>query len=257
MSPQNTSLDAHWSGVEDGPVVVLIHGLAGSHRTWTQVVPLLEDRLRVVAVDLPGGRSIEQEAESVAGLLEAGGVRRATVVGHSMGGHVATAVAERAPELVERLVLIDTAPTVESRLTANSGSEGILRLPVVGWVLWSRIKRQQAHAALRSAFGPDFETPEPLVADLVATPHRAFAGSTVAIDRYLGTRPLQQRLADLTLPVDVVFGMKDQRVDPDSLRVYQGIGHVRVTKLADAGHTPPWEAPQELAAVICDAAGPG
>jgi pimeloyl-ACP methyl ester carboxylesterase len=244
------SLNAVWSGPADAPVVVLVHGLAGSPSTWTPVIPLLNDRLRIAAVNLPGGRGIEDEADAVGALLREAQVPRATIAGHSMGGHVATALAERSPDLVDGLVLVDTAPTVESRLTADSGSERILRLPVLGALVWSTLSDAKLRSGLRSAFAPGVDVPEPFVDDLRATSHRSFVGSTKAIDAYLRARPLAARLGDLDVPVDVVFGLRDRRVDPMSLSVYDGLARVRVRAIEDAGHTPPWEAPEVLAGVI-------
>lgn len=248
------TVDAIWSGRKDAPVVVLVHGLAGSHRTWAPVIPLLGGRLRVAAVDLPGGRSIEAEADAVGALLRRAGVSRAVVAGHSMGGQIATAVAEQFPELVRHLVLVSTAPTVESRLTADSSSERLLRLPVVGSLVWSRLSEAKLRAGLRSAFAPGYDVPEPLVEDLRATSRRAFVGSSVAIDRYLQDRSLAARLADLEVGVHVVFGLKDQRVDPVSLSVYDGLADVCVTTIRNVGHTPPWEAPEAVAAAISEQA---
>ncbi|MEX0427021.1 alpha/beta fold hydrolase [Nocardioides sp. DS6] len=99
----------------DAPTVLLIHGITASHHAWD----LVADRLpgvRLVAPDLRGrGRSNEvtgevgmaRHADDMAAVLDALGVARATVVGHSMGGFVAVVLAHRHPERVSRLVLVD------------------------------------------------------------------------------------------------------------------------------------------------------
>jgi 3-oxoadipate enol-lactonase len=106
-------------GPADGPPLVLIHGwVYDSLATWHRVAPLLADGRRVLTVDLHGhGRTdrirgrydLTEMADDVVGVLTAVGVSRAPVIGYSMGGMVAQALAHRHPGLVERLVLAATA----------------------------------------------------------------------------------------------------------------------------------------------------
>jgi pimeloyl-ACP methyl ester carboxylesterase len=83
------------------------------------MMPLLDRTHRVIAVDMLGfggsekpgsGYSIEDQAIVIAQALVRLGVRHATVVGHSLGGTVATALAERASALVDRLAIVDQTP---------------------------------------------------------------------------------------------------------------------------------------------------
>jgi pimeloyl-ACP methyl ester carboxylesterase len=99
--------------------VVLLHGLASSHRIWDRVVPLLGADCETLALDLIGGQPVEAEAAAVIERLD----RPVVLAGHSLGGLVATAVAEARSDLVRRLVLVNSPPTVASRLTANSGAD--------------------------------------------------------------------------------------------------------------------------------------
>jgi pimeloyl-ACP methyl ester carboxylesterase len=98
-----------------GPAIVLIHGMAGSSRTWRDVMPLLARDYTVVAPDLPGhGESAKPLGDYSLGAYASGlrdllagalGIERATVVGQSFGGGVAMQLAYQHPELCERLVL--------------------------------------------------------------------------------------------------------------------------------------------------------
>lgn len=101
----------------DGPVLVLIHGMARSSDTWEHVLPALARRFTVVAPDLLGhGESAKPRAEySVSAhanllrdLLAALGHDHATLVGHSFGGGVAMQLAYQFPERCERLVLVSS-----------------------------------------------------------------------------------------------------------------------------------------------------
>jgi pimeloyl-ACP methyl ester carboxylesterase len=100
-----------------GPALVLVHGLAGSSRTWHDVMPTLSRTHDVIAPDLlghgdsakpMGDYSLGAHASGLRDLLATLGVASATFVGHSYGGGVAMQVAYQHPELCERLVLVDS-----------------------------------------------------------------------------------------------------------------------------------------------------
>ena len=101
----------------EGPVVVLIHGMAGSSQTWNAVMPLIAHECTVVAPDLlghgdsaqaMGDYSLGSLASGVRDLLVALGHERATIVGQSLGGGVAMQFAYQFPERCERLVLVSS-----------------------------------------------------------------------------------------------------------------------------------------------------
>jgi pimeloyl-ACP methyl ester carboxylesterase len=100
------------------PPLVLLHGLLGSSRNWQTAGGDLAAHFHVRALDLRNhGRSphadtmhYEEMLGDVLAWLDAQGLSRATIVGHSMGGKVAMLLACRRPERVERLVVVDIAP---------------------------------------------------------------------------------------------------------------------------------------------------
>ena len=123
---------------------------------------------RVVAVDLLGhggsekprsGYSIPTRPKLVAEALGKLGVRDAEVVGHSLGGPVAIALAEQSPQLVDRLVVIDSIPDTSY---GDVGFIGELPFkPVIGQALW-RIKPDfSIRDGLEVAFAPGFPSPTP------------------------------------------------------------------------------------------------
>lgn len=110
-----------------GPPVVLIHGFGGHTYSYRSLIPELARDHRVVALDLLGfgysertrdaDYSHEAQARRVVGLMEALGIGRASLVGHSMGGEIAMRVAASHPQRVERLALVasvsgDRIPTL-------------------------------------------------------------------------------------------------------------------------------------------------
>src|ERR1044071_6257325 len=107
-------LTVHYEVAGQGPAVVLIHGLSGSGRWWAYNVPALAQHYRVYNVDLVGfGRSrgqslvLQEAAGWLIEWLQVAEITRAHLVGHSMGGYIATGVAAMAPQMVQRLVLVD------------------------------------------------------------------------------------------------------------------------------------------------------
>jgi pimeloyl-ACP methyl ester carboxylesterase len=98
-----------------GPQLVLIHGITSNSATWDRVLPALSQRYSVLAPDLLGhGRSdklrgdysVGAHANTIRDLLDALGIRKATFVGHSLGGGVALQFAYQYPERIDRLALV-------------------------------------------------------------------------------------------------------------------------------------------------------
>ena len=119
-----------WGG--DGPPVVALHGLASSCHWYDLVAPLLCRDFRIIAPDQRGhGKSTQAQsgydwktlAADVAGLMDRLDVEQAAVLGHSWGGHVASAVAAHQPKRVSRLVMIDGG-VIDSRISPDGSWEG-------------------------------------------------------------------------------------------------------------------------------------
>ncbi|KPQ15406.1 MAG: putative hydrolases or acyltransferases (alpha/beta hydrolase superfamily) [Rhodobacteraceae bacterium HLUCCO18] len=99
--------------------VVMVHGYLGGSAQWSDLQAALSDRFSIVALDLPGfGRAsghaapatIAGFAEHVIADLDARGIERCVLVGHSMGGMIAQEVARKIPQRLDRLVLYGTGP---------------------------------------------------------------------------------------------------------------------------------------------------
>src|ERR1700722_825448 len=109
-----------------GPAIVMIHGFGAAIDWWDEIAPALATDHRVIRIDLighggtaaPASRyTIPRQAELVAAVLDRLGVDRVTVIGHSMGGEVATALAERNPTRISAMILIDSPPTAGTTFT--------------------------------------------------------------------------------------------------------------------------------------------
>jgi pimeloyl-ACP methyl ester carboxylesterase len=117
-------IHVHEEGAERRQIALLIHGWSSSWYALSPLVPLVRDRYRVMAVDLPGyGESpplpyrttIPAYADLVATLIRELSDKPAVLIGHSMGGMISLTLTLRHPELVERMVLL--CPTISGRLS--------------------------------------------------------------------------------------------------------------------------------------------
>lgn len=243
-----------------GDTIVLLHCFTCAIDWWDQVRPRLERDHRVVAVDLLGhggsekpesGYEVTNQADLVAEALGRLGVRDANLVGHSLGGAVAVAMAERSPQLVDRLVIIDTSPG------EGEGDLGLLaRLtfsPVIGEALW-RVKTDFAtRKGLEVAFAPGFDVPDAFVADLNRMTFSAYDAAD-SYD-YSEEESLPSRVRASGKPLLVLMGAEEQIIDDPqaALARYAEEDPGAVTKLIPrVGHSPNVEAPALTAQLILD-----
>lgn len=246
-------------GDPDAPPAVLLHGFAGSMHWFDRLAPLLAGEHRVVRIDLLGhggsakplgDYSIERQAAAVASALEALGVSGALFLGHSFGAAVSVAVAERAPRLVERLVILDEGPDNGYGELALMTRLGFV--PVVGELM----HRLAFDAAIRDgyadAFAPGFDLSGPLgerlVRDFRAMTFASYKSSWDAEEAYLAATPLHERVRRLGVPALAVFGEHDTFFDAErSAAAFRTVPGVRVEVLAGVGHSPNVERPEEVA----------
>lgn len=250
--------------VEAGPrsasPIVLIHCFTCAINYWDKMIPLLDRNHRVVAIDLRGhggsekptsGYSIPDQADLLAQVLAKLKVRNAEVVGHSLGGPVAFALAERSPRLVSRLVAIDSIPDTSY---GDVGFVGELPFkPVIGEALW-RIKPDfSIRDGLKVAFAPGFDVPDEFVEDVKRLTYSAYTGSHDAFDEYTDEESLPKRAAKIGKPLLAIMGAEEQIAnDPrEALAAYrQDDPGVRTKLIAGAGHSPNVEKPAETAALV-------
>ncbi len=118
LSGRMVSLFHRDLGGEGRAPLVVLHGLLGSSRNWLTTGKDLADARQVLALDLRNhGQSPHAEpmtyaamVEDVLGWMDAQGLKKVALMGHSMGGKVAMALACRHPERVEKLIVVDIAP---------------------------------------------------------------------------------------------------------------------------------------------------
>ncbi len=250
------------------PVVVLVHGIAGSGQTWDPVLPLLGEHYTVIAPDLlghggsakpRGDYSLGAYASAIRDLLAALGHDTATVVGHSLGGGVAMQFAYQFPERLDRLALVSSGGLgreVAFMLRAAT-------LPGADWVLPLMVSRRADGAGRALAQGlnrlgllasADLEELARGFASLKDVEARqAFLHTVRSVIDPRGQRvDASDRLyLAAEVPTLLVWGEKD-RVIPvrHGLLAHQKMPGSRIEVLPDAGHFPHIADPARFAALM-------
>ena len=254
----------------DGPVVVLVHGIAGSSATWAPLVDRLAEHYRVVIPDLlghgasakpRGDYSLGAHASGLRDLLTLLGHDRVTVVGHSLGGGVAMQFAYQHPERCARLVLVssgglgpDVSPVL--RAAALPGADLVLRLAAhprvavagagVGrWLDKARLGPSQSVRQFAEGFASlaDRETRRSFLAT-VRTVIDSRGQLVSATDRlYLAA----------SMPTLIVWGGRDRIIPVAHARqAHAAMPGSRLEVLERAGHFPHVDEPERFAAVLLD-----
>jgi len=247
-------------GPRDGSPIVLIHCFTCAINWWDGMIPRLARDHRVIAVDLLGhggsekpssGYSIPSQADLVAQALGKLGVRHAEVVGHSLGGPVTVALAERSPQLVDRMVLIDSIPDTSY---GDVGLIGELPFkPVVGQALWKIKPDFSIRDGLEVAFAPGFDVPDEFVEDVNRMTYSAYDESPSGSEDYSDEKPLDERMRATGLPLMVLMGEEEQIIDDPvaALAEYKKVlPGVETHLIAGAGHSPNVEKPRETAKLV-------
>jgi pimeloyl-ACP methyl ester carboxylesterase len=263
------------SGRRDASPIVLLHCYTCSLNWWDGMLPALERQHRVIRIDLLGhggsdkptnGYSMENQAATVASALSSLGVDHATIVGHSLGFTVATALAESSPELVSRLVDIDQAP--DSSYGSEPFVARLVHVPLLGQAIYRTTPDFVIRNNLKVAFAPGynlasgFEDPDQIVTDVRATTYSSFTKSASDEEDFVDSKPLNERLAALANPPPllVIFGTEDQLYDPaeKAADAYKDVPGVTISMIEGAGHSPNVEKPVQTAGLILEfAANPG
>lgn len=132
------SLYVQQTGPTNAPIICFLHGFLGSGEDWQPIITVLSTTYNCIAIDLPGhGRSVQLEDEAyhfnhtaalVAEIAQQQKQRGCHVVGYSMGGRIALALAVMYPELIQSLTLLSASPGLasEQERIARQNSDGAI-----------------------------------------------------------------------------------------------------------------------------------
>jgi 2-succinyl-6-hydroxy-2,4-cyclohexadiene-1-carboxylate synthase len=233
--------------------LVLLHGFTQTGRSWQPIAHALAGRYRAVAPDLPGhGDFAERRPASFAAcdayLRALADSRPFTLAGYSLGGRVALHAALSLGPLVERLVLIGASPGIAdpAERAARAADDAALadRIEAIGIEAFVREWGAQ----------PLFSGMPRGVAELADEDRlRNTAPGLAAALRGLGTGvmpPLWERLGELTIPVDLVVGERDEKFRAIAERMGGPLAAARLHVVDGAGHAAHLEAPEAVVELL-------
>ncbi|HSL57616.1 MAG TPA: alpha/beta fold hydrolase [Acidimicrobiales bacterium] len=269
---QHVSIHGHDVGFRrggDGPVILLVHGIAGSSRTWREVMPALAERYTVLAPDLIGhGESAKPVGDYSLGAYASGlrdlmgvlDIPSATIVGHSFGGGVAMQLAYQHPERCDRLVLVGSGGLGREvswmlRLLALPGTE--LLMPIifpsflrdrgndVGRILHDRGIRSARIDEMWRSYGSLAESPN----------RRAFLRTLRAVIDPGGqvVSAMDRISLAAAVPTMIVWGDHDDIIPVEhAYAAHEAIPGSRLEVFDGAAHFPHAEHPERFVAVLRD-----
>lgn len=267
------------AGPEDAPPVIMVHGFPESHRTWREIAPRLDDRLRLVMPDLRGFGETDRPQDvrdyatdiliaDIFALADALGIERFALVGHDWGGAIAWAAALRGNPRISRLAIVNSphplifqksliedeaqrAASQYMRAFRNPGMEAGIEAMGFDTFFDKSFARHVDMARIspeeRQIYIDQWSRPGALAAML--NWYRASQmlvpppGITVDIPDWV-----LRAFPKITVPVRVIWGLEDKALLPVQL---DGIGEVgddvEIFPLKGVGHFAPWEAPDQVA----------
>ena len=233
---------------EGAEALVLLHGFCETSALWNPIIAELAGGRRIIWLDLPGfghsealsATSIESVASAVQGFLLQIGAKKATLMGHSLGGYVALAMAEQYPEMVTRLILVNSTALADSEEKKQQRNQTL-----------SFVEKHGANVFLKT-FAPSLfsekqrkEKPEQvqILLDITSgTSKEALMAYTQAMrDRKDRTDVLK------VLPTLFIAGAEDALVGKPNIEKHrEWIGEDHFHVLADCGHVAMLEQPALL-----------
>lgn len=265
LPPQGRFIDIgadriHYVEYGSGPPIVFIHGLSGQLRNFAYLdMNALAQMHRVILIDRPGSghstrgagssASMSAQARTVALFIDAMGLDKPVLVGHSLGGAIALAVGLDHPNSVSRLALI--APLTHLVDASQAFGGLLIRSPlvrrIVSFTVATPFAIKGSRAILDIVFGPD-----PVPNDfgvkgggLLGLRPRSFYAASSDLMAVASELPaMENRYADLRMPVDVLYGREDGILDWRSHgKALKRKLDTTNLRLVDGGHMLPVTAP--------------
>ena len=234
------------SGPRDAPALILLHGFGSSLQTWDGWAGQLSTRYRVVRFDLPGfgltgpdptgDYSDRRGVQVLAALMDRLGIRRASLVGNSLGGRLAWQFAAQDPDRVDRLVLISPDGFASPGFAYGRKPSLPLTMRLLPFIL--------PRALLRMSLAPAYGDPSRLGAATVARYRDLMLAPGVR--RAILARMAQVMLEDpvpllkgIRAPTLLLWGEKDAMIPPSNAVEYaRAIPHAKLVMLPGLGHVP-------------------
>jgi pimeloyl-ACP methyl ester carboxylesterase len=244
-----------------GTPLVLISGIGYDRWEWHKMAPGLAEHFTVIVfdnrgvgqTDRPAGPySAQLLADDTAGLIQALGLRRAHVMGHSMGGYIAQALALSHPDKIDKLILASTNFGGPHHIPITPEA-----LAVLTDVKNDPVTRFKNGLSVSTAPGYADQQPEMIAAWLAwrvqnpIDPAAYQAQLAIGLALFAESACFQGKLKRITAPTLILFGAHDKVVPPGNAELLaREIPHSSIEILPDAGHFFPIETPDAANAAV-------
>lgn len=242
------------SDVGEGPVIIMIHGIASSAATFDKVIPELSDHYRCISIDLLGfGESpapehakytIEEHVASIAATVRSLRLRAPFIlVGHSLGSLLSARYAARHPAQVSRLVLV--SPPVY--LSPTEIGDPAVRSQVGLYLKVYEFMRQNKDFTMAAASTISRILQLGTVLEVTERNWNAFI---LSLRNCIESQTTVADIASVRVPIDVVYGGLDQFIAPGTLRIIEQMRHVTMHRVDVSNHLVRKRLARELVKVI-------
>ena len=242
----------HYRKLGDGPAVVLLHGFPEDGMLWEQIIPVLANTFRVIVPDIPGSGdstllntdvSIEDLADSISDVLYKEQIQEAVIVGHSMGGYISLALAEKKPSLFKGLSLVHSIASADTEEKKEVRRKSIELIRKGG-------KEPFVKGMIPNLFSSHFKALHPEVVQMqIERAMRMKDESMIAFYNAMINRPDRTNiLTGAGFPVQWIIGKEDNVVSLDSALQQSRKARINfVTMYNNCGHMSMLEQPERLA----------
>jgi pimeloyl-ACP methyl ester carboxylesterase len=256
-----------WASGDQGPPVILVHGLGGSIENWVYNIEPLAQRHRVYALDLKGFgrtdqtpllREMEELMQFVIDFMEVQEIPKASLLGNSLGGGIVLSIAIRSPEKVDKLVLVDSAGMgrdviIDFRLVS---------IPILGELLSRTSRKSVASLWRKIVYDPALVTDE-LIEEtfkLATLPgaHKALlttlrAGIGIRGQRADQRRRITENISKLKAPTLIFWGREDRIIPVAHAHIAaKMIPGAKLHIFDKCGHVPMMERPDEFNKLVLE-----
>jgi pimeloyl-ACP methyl ester carboxylesterase len=236
----------------EGNPVIFLHGLGGSIESWSNNLDVISRGARTIALDLPGfGRSDKPRLSYTIGFytdflikfIKQVGLAKASIVGSSLGGHIACEVAIARPDLVDKLVLVSPAGALPRSFKASPALKRYVKVTA------SRSVEEVKRALFAVDKKPVDESYARVVFERLSEPN-AKESFLSALKGSAAAPRLQGRLGRISAPTLLIWGKEDIMIPARFVEPYLRMKNCRVVMLERCGHRAHAERPEVFNALV-------
>ncbi len=255
----------------EGDPVILLHGFGAAVWVWEKQIEVLSRHYRVYALDLLGHGfsdrpkipyTLQTYVRFLREFMDGAGIQKATLIGNSMGGGLAWAMAALSPERVDRLILINSMPPDVLDQVRNDSFRTLVAIkdiPLLPYLVTACRTRGSVRWLLQESVS-DLKLITPEVIDRQYRISRIKGTTWVLYSTFKNAGRVKKLtrgyLSSIACPTLLIWGERDLIFPPPVAEsLHQAIPGSRLRMIEKAGHLPMWETPDEVNEVILDFLG--